>query len=110
MVGDPAGLTAFLRRIGDTQTRSDRGEPEMNRFAEGDPCDTTTPAAMAATMRTLLLGDALRPASRKQLAEWMIDNRTGSGRVYGTCRPLPPGAACARRSLNAPRIVRGSRH
>ena len=45
LVGDPAGLTAFLRRIGDTQTRSDRREPEINRFAEGDPCDTTTPAA-----------------------------------------------------------------
>lgn len=73
LVGDPAGLTAFLRGIGDTHTRSDRREPEMNRFAEGEPCDTTTPAAMAATMSTLLLGDALRPASRKQLADW--DNR-----------------------------------
>jgi beta-lactamase class A len=77
LVGEPAGLTAFLRGIGDAHTRSDRHEPEMNRYAEGDPRDTTTPAAMAATLRTLLLGNALQPASRKQLADWMIDNRTG---------------------------------
>ncbi|MBB4604702.1 beta-lactamase class A [Xanthomonas arboricola] len=77
LVGNPAGLTAFLRGIGDARTRSDRREPEMNRFAPGDPRDTTTPAAMAATLRTLLLGNALQPASRKQLTDWMIDNRTG---------------------------------
>ncbi|MCC5096519.1 class A beta-lactamase [Xanthomonas campestris] len=77
LIGDPPGLTRFMRGIGDTKTRSDRHEPEMNRYAEGDPRDTTTPAAMAATLRTLLLGDALQPASRKQLTAWMIDNRTG---------------------------------
>ena len=77
LIGNPPGLTRFLRGIGDTKTRSDRLEPEMNGFAPGEPCDTTTPAAMAATLRTLLLGDALQPASRKQLTAWMIDNRTG---------------------------------
>ncbi|WP_407471777.1 class A beta-lactamase [Xanthomonas campestris pv. raphani] len=77
LIGDPPGLTRFLRGIGDTKTRSDRLEPEMNGFAPGEPRDTTTPAAMAATLRTLLLGDALQPASRKQLTAWMIDNRTG---------------------------------
>lgn len=77
LVGDPPGLTRFLRGLGDAQTRSDRHEPEMNQFAAGDPRDTTTPAAMAATLRALLLGDVLRPASRQRLTEWMIDNRTG---------------------------------
>lgn len=77
LIGNPPGLTRFLRGIGDTKTRSDRLEPEMNGFAPGEPRDTTTPAAMAATLRTLLLGDALQPASRKQLTAWMIDNRTG---------------------------------
>nr|AAC43036.1 beta-lactamase [Xanthomonas campestris pv. campestris] len=76
LIGDPPGLTRFLRGIGDTKTRSDRLEA-MNGFAPGEPRDTTTPAAMAATLRTLLLGDALQPASRKQLTAWMIDNRTG---------------------------------
>ncbi|MBD7920969.1 class A beta-lactamase [Xanthomonas bonasiae] len=77
LVGDPPGLTRFLRRLGDPVTRSDRHEPEMNQFAVGDPRDTTTPAATATTMRTLLLGDALQPASRKRLTDWMLDNRTG---------------------------------
>lgn len=77
LVGDPPGLTRFLRALGDTQTRSDRNEPAMNQFAMGDPRDTTTPAAMAATMRALLLGDVLQPASRQRMTEWMIDNRTG---------------------------------
>ncbi|WP_045760946.1 class A beta-lactamase [Xanthomonas albilineans] len=77
LVGDPPGLTRFLRAHGDTQTRSDRNEPSMNAFALDDPRDTTTPAAMASTMRTLLLGDVLQPASRQRLIDWMIDNRTG---------------------------------
>ncbi|UYB53391.1 class A beta-lactamase [Xanthomonas sp. AM6] len=77
LVGDPPGLTRFLRALGDAQTRSDRYEPEMNRYADGDPRDTTTPAAMAATLRALLLGDVLQPASRTRLTEWLIDNRTG---------------------------------
>ncbi|MCS3807884.1 class A beta-lactamase [Xanthomonas sp. 4461] len=77
LVGGPPGVTAFLRSIGDAKTRSDRYEPEMNGFAPGEPRDTTTPVAMASTLRTLLLGDALQPASRTQLTDWMIDNRTG---------------------------------
>ncbi|WP_115554385.1 class A beta-lactamase [Xanthomonas arboricola] len=77
LVGGPPGVTAFLRSIGDAKTRSDRYEPEMNGFAPGEPRDTTTPAAMASTLGTLLLGNALQPASRKQLTDWMIDNRTG---------------------------------
>jgi Beta-lactamase class A len=77
LVGDPPGVTRFLRTLGDAQTRLDRNEPDMNDVGAGDPRDTTTPAAMAATLRTLLLGDALQPASRQRLIGWMRDNRTG---------------------------------
>lgn len=35
------------------------------------------PAAMAASMQRFLLGDVLKPASREQLADWLIDNETG---------------------------------
>lgn len=78
LVGDPPGVTRFLRALGDTQTRLDRNEPGMNDVAAGDPRDTTTPAAMAATMRAVLLGDVLRPESRQRLIDWMRDNRTGA--------------------------------
>nr|6TY6_A Chain A, Beta lactamase (GNCA4-2) [synthetic construct]6TY6_B Chain B, Beta lactamase (GNCA4-2) [synthetic construct]6TY6_C Chain C, Beta lactamase (GNCA4-2) [synthetic construct] len=80
-LGGPAALTAFLRSIGDNVTRLDRWEPELNTAAPGDPRDTTTPAAMAATLRTLLLGDVLSPASRQQLVDWLIANKTGDKRL-----------------------------
>lgn len=76
-IGGPPAVTAFLRATGDTITRSDRLEPELNSFAIDDPRDTTTPAAIAATLQRLVLGDALKPASRQQLADWLIDNETG---------------------------------
>lgn len=81
LVGEPAGLTAFLRGQGDTSTVTARYEPEANRFALDDPRDTTTPAAMAGNLQRLVLGDALAPASRQQLADWLIDNETGDARL-----------------------------
>ena len=47
--GGPEGLTAFVRTLGDNVTRLDRIEPALNEAVPGDPRDTTTPAAMAAT-------------------------------------------------------------
>ena len=79
--GGPAGLTAWLRTIGDETTRLDRKEPELNAGTPGDPRDTTTPAAMAATLRTLLLGDALSPTSRARLTDWMLATTTGDARL-----------------------------
>lgn len=70
-LGGPKAVTAFFRSIGDTLSRLDRMEPELNDFAKGDPRDTTTPLAMSETLETLLVGEALAPASREQLAEWM---------------------------------------
>jgi beta-lactamase class A len=76
-LGGPPAITAFMRSHGDAVTRSDRYEPELNRFAPGDPRDTTSPSASAASLQRLVLGDALKPASRQQLADWLIDNETG---------------------------------
>jgi len=77
VVGGPAAVTAFVRQHGDQVTRNDRTEPSMNRFASGDPRDTTSPAAMAATLQRFVLGEVLSTASRQQLADWLIDNETG---------------------------------
>jgi beta-lactamase class A len=79
--GGPAGLTAFARSLGDTVTRLDRRETELNEAIPGDPRDTTTPAAMLDDMRTLLLGDVLSPASRMQLADWLRATTTGGSRL-----------------------------
>lgn len=80
-VGGPAGLTAWLRGIGDNATRLDRTEPSLNEATPGDLRDTTTPAAMAATLRRLALGDALSPGSRAQFVAWLRGNRTGDARL-----------------------------
>ena len=77
VTGGPAALTAFLRDHGDRVTRNDRYEPDMNRFAAGDPRDTTSPAAMAASLALFAVGDGISAASRQQFADWLIDNQTG---------------------------------
>lgn len=79
--GGPAGFTAWLREIGDTTTRIDRWEPEMNRVPHGEERDTSTPAAIAATTARLLTGTLLQPASRERLLAWMEATRTGSRRL-----------------------------
>lgn len=79
--GGPAGLTRFARRLGDNATRLDRREPELNESRSGDPRDTTTPRAMAGALRAAVLGDALAPASRALLVQWLRDTRTGLKRL-----------------------------
>jgi len=79
--GGPAGLTEYLRSIGDPTTRLDRFELELNEARPGDPRDTTTPAAMVSTMQVLLLGDALSTASRERLIGWLVANKTGNERL-----------------------------
>ncbi len=76
-------MTAFWRSIGDTTTRLDHNEPELNRSPPGDPHDTTTPMAMAGNLRRLILGDAFSPASRERLTGWMVDCKTGDNRLRG---------------------------
>ena len=79
--GGPFALTAFWRSIGDTVSRLDHNEPELNRTPPGDPHDTTTPAAMAGNMRRLILGEALAPTSRGHLTGWMLGCKTGDNRL-----------------------------
>lgn len=79
--GGPDALTAWLRTTGDTITRLDRIEPFMNASAPGDPRDTTTPRAMLGSLQRLLLGNVLSPASRKQLLDWLLANKTGDARL-----------------------------
>jgi beta-lactamase class A len=80
-IGGPAGLTAYARSLGDTQTRLDRIEPDLNEAIPGDPRDTTTPGAMLANLQTLVLGNALSAKSRDQLMQWLIGNKTGDTRL-----------------------------
>lgn len=81
LLDGPAGFTARLREIGDATTRLDRYEPEMNHMLPGDPRDTSTPAAMAALLQRIALGDVLQPTSRERLIGWMEKTETGRARL-----------------------------
>lgn len=80
-LGGPQGVTAFARKIGDETFRLDRTEPTLNTAIPGDPRDTTSPRAMAQTLRNLTLGKALGDAQRAQLVTWMKGNTTGAASI-----------------------------
>ena len=80
-LGGPEEVTAYARSIGDRQFRLDRWETALNSAIPGDPRDTTTPAAMMASLHKLTLGEALPPARRTLLTDWLIGNTTGATRI-----------------------------
>ncbi len=80
-IGGPPGFTAFARSLGDNVTRLDRNEPTLNEATPGDPRDTTSPRAMAASMQKVLVGDTLSDGSRSQLQAWLIGDKVGDKRL-----------------------------
>ncbi|WP_323122307.1 class A beta-lactamase [Burkholderia alba] len=81
VLGGPAAVTAFARSIDDRLFRLDRWEPELNSAIPGDQRDTTTPEAMARSVRALAIDAALQPAPRAQLQDWLRGNTTGDQRI-----------------------------
>jgi beta-lactamase class A len=81
LIGGPAAVTRYARSIGDRHFRLDRWETALNSAVPGDARDTTTPDAMAHTLRRLVLGDALAPMQRTQLQQWLSANTTGDTRI-----------------------------
>ena len=80
MLGGPPAVTAFARSSGDDVFRLERWETELNTAIPGDLRDTTTPAAMAASVERLVLGNALGAAQREQLKTWLLGNTTSTER------------------------------
>jgi beta-lactamase class A len=113
-MGGPGALTAFYRRLGDPVTRLDRNEPALNSNEPGDVRDTTSPRAMVGLLKSVLLGDVLKAASRERLlallqacetgkkrlraglpADWVVGDKTGTGEfaVNDVAIAVPPGRA-----------------
>jgi beta-lactamase class A len=136
-IGGPAALTRILRAWGDPVTRLDRFEMALNANLPGDPRDTTTPSAMAALARRLVLGDLLRADSRRLLGDWLkrsvpwpdrlraglpagwsVGHKPGTGAngaVNDVALAWPPGAApiviaCYQSGGTAPMAVRAVAH
>ncbi|NUW37910.1 class A beta-lactamase [Nonomuraea sp. SMC257] len=80
-IGGPAGLTGYFRSLKDPVSRMDRWHPALNDWTPKDRRDTTTPAAIAADLRLLALGNALHPDDRKQFVAWLLGNKTGANRI-----------------------------
>lgn len=80
-LGGPSAVTAFARSLGDTVTRLDRIEGDLNEAKPGDPRDTTTPEAMASNLRVLVTGDALSRRSRDQFTTWLVECQTGGAKL-----------------------------
>lgn len=114
-LGGPGGFTEAMRDIGDNTLHADRFETELNEAVPGDIRDTSTPRALATSLRTLAIGDALPEDKRAILVEmlrgnttgakliragtptgWVVGDKTGSGK-YGTRNDIaviwPPGRA-----------------
>ena len=87
LVGGPSEFTAYVRSLGDSVTRLDRFEPELNQNAPGDVRDTTTPRAMAGLLHTVVFGDALTRPSREHLLEWLVACETGKARIRAAFPP-----------------------
>ena len=78
-VGGPNGLTEFLRLAGDSNTRLDHMEPELNHARPGDVRDTTTPNSMVVTLNELVYGNTLSQESKLKLKNWMMGNKVSDG-------------------------------
>lgn len=81
VLGGPTAVTAYARTLGDTVTRLDRTEPELNATSPGDERDTSTPAQMGRNIRALALDDGLDPQGRDILHGWLDANTTGATRI-----------------------------
>ena len=78
-IGGPQAVTAFVRELGDSVTRLDRWETELNEAAPHDERDTSTPNAMVSNLEKLVVGNALSPQSKNQLREWLVNNEVADG-------------------------------
>jgi beta-lactamase class A len=79
-LGGPVAVTTYARSIDDHTFQLDQWEPELNT-APNNNRDTTTPNAMAKSLKQLTLGDVLAPSQQEQLKTWLKNNTTGNARI-----------------------------
>ncbi|RAO29963.1 Beta-lactamase [Micromonospora saelicesensis] len=80
-LGGPQKFEKELRKIGDKVTDPARYETELNEGRPGDRRDTSTPRAMAGSLRAYTVGDALEPTDRDTLNGWLRGNTTGGALI-----------------------------
>ncbi|WBO24172.1 class A beta-lactamase [Sphingomonas abietis] len=80
-LGGPDAVTQFWREIGDDKSRLDDYEPAVNVIPPGTEKNSTTPRAMAETVRRIVLSDVLSEVSRNRLRGWMAATESGLDRI-----------------------------
>lgn len=80
-LGGPQAITDFARTIGDSMTRLDRWEPELNTAFRDDLRDTSTATALAGGYQGILLGKVLTGECRQMITGWMKANVTSGPRM-----------------------------
>jgi beta-lactamase class A len=80
-IGGPEGFKQGLRNNGDEVTEPLRLEPELNNVQPGDIQDTSTPKAMAESLRAFTLEEHLSSEKRQLLRDWLIGNTTGDNLI-----------------------------
>lgn len=81
LIGGPAGLTRYLRSLGDPVSRLDRWEIELNDWSPGEKRDTTMPAFIGQDLFRLTAGRALAAPDRERLIGWLRASTTGDRRI-----------------------------
>ncbi|MCZ7438786.1 class A beta-lactamase [Micromonospora sp. WMMC241] len=77
-LGGPQKFEKELREVGDKVTDPARWETDLNEARPGDRRDTSTPRALAGSLRAYAVGDALEAADRDVLNGWLRGNTTGA--------------------------------
>lgn len=80
-LGGPSGLNAFARSINDQHFKLDHWWPDEALASPGSGEDTTTPAAMAESLRKLVFDSVLAAPQRDMLVTWLKNNVTGDARI-----------------------------
>lgn len=80
-LGGPDKFEQALRDIGDDVTQPERYETELNEFTPGNKRDTSTPRAMANSLKKVVLSDFLPDDKRDLLIDWMKGNATGDALI-----------------------------
>lgn len=80
-LGGPVGFEKALRESGDTITKADRIEPDLNEATPGDSRDTSTPQALATTLELFGISEYL-PADKQEIfTDWLKGSTTGDSLI-----------------------------
>lgn len=80
-LGGLDSVNQFARSMGNDTFRLDRWEPELNTATPGDKRDTSSPSAMAASIKQLAFGNILASKEKALFVDWLKGNKTGNSRI-----------------------------